>query len=117
MSTFEIDFQEQNIRARVPAGSELTGSIAYSTGLLLEGKVSGNLQLNGSLVLLQSGHLDGMVEIHGDAYVLGQMSVEKALIHGVLHIGTGAAVSGFVQARDFQLHAGAEVSASLNRLT
>ena len=58
-----------------------------------------------------------MVEIQGDAYVLGQMSVEKAVIHGVLHIGSGASVSGFVQARDFQLHAGADVSASLNRLS
>lgn len=117
MSTFEIDFQEKNIRARVPKGSELNGNNTYSTGLLLEGKASGTLKVNGALVLLQSGLLEGMVEIHGDAYVLGQLSVEKAVVHGVMHIGAGAAVSGFVQARDYQLHAGADVSGSLNRLS
>ncbi|KGG81692.1 polymer-forming cytoskeletal protein [Comamonas thiooxydans] len=117
MSTFEIDFQEQNIRARIPKGSAVDGEIQYSTGLLLEGKASGKLVVNGAVVLLESGLLEGMVEIFGDAYVLGQMSVEKAVIYGVLHIGTGAAVSGFVQARDYRLHAGADVSASLNKLT
>ena len=117
MSTFEIDFQEKNVRARVPSGSELSGNNTFSTGLLLEGSASGTLRVNGAMVLLQSGLLQGMVEIQGDSYVLGQMSVEKAVIHGVLHIGTGASVSGFVQARDFQLHAGADVSASLNRLS
>lgn len=115
-STIEIDFLNQDIRGRVPADSDLKGDLSFATGLLLEGKVGGNLTVNGDLVLLNTARFEGMLDVNGDAYILGSVSVERAVIQGKLFIGSGANVSGYIQAKDFQLHAGSDVSASLNRL-
>ena len=115
-STFEIDFVEENVRARVPRGTKLDGNLTFSTGVLVEGDISGKITTSGLLVLLEPGKIEGDLEVKGDAYLLGSLSAKKAVIGGVLHIASSASVSGYIQAKDFQLHAGCEVSASLNRL-
>lgn len=118
MSTtaFEIDFETQNIRARLPCGSRSAGELVISTGFLVEGEIHGDLTVAGDLVLLETGSIIGKCVVQGNCYILGNVKAERLEVNGVVHIGKGAVVGGYMLARDYKLYAGSDVSASLHKM-
>lgn len=116
MTTFDIDFKQENIRARLPTGSKIAGDANFSSGLLMEGEFDGGmLHINGTLVVNTDARLSGFAEVGGDLYVLGTIEAEKVVVDGVLYLGSSSKVSGYIVAKDFKLYAGCEVSAALSK--
>lgn len=113
---FDIDFQEKNVRARVPAGSQINGESQFSTGLLVEGTLSGTVEVDGALVVLEEGVVSGNIKVAGDVYILGHVKAERFEAMGTVYVGDGAVVTGYVIAKDYQLFAGADVKGSLHKL-
>ncbi|QXW20173.1 polymer-forming cytoskeletal protein (plasmid) [Comamonas aquatica] len=116
-TAFKIDFQQQNIRARIPSGSEISGTSKFGSGLLVQGKLSGVTHVEGVMVVLEDGVVEGVVVTGGDTYIMGHVKAERLEVHGVLYVGDGGSVSGYVLAQDYQLFAGADIKGSLHKFS
>lgn len=68
-----IDPVAMNVVNRVSAGSVLTGQHAYQGGLLVQGEVSGSLDVRGCLIVWGGAKVSGRVKIWGDLYLFGQL--------------------------------------------
>ncbi|MEQ6436301.1 polymer-forming cytoskeletal protein [Comamonas sp. w2-DMI] len=118
MSAFNLDFNALNVRSRIPTGAVIEGNAQFPCGLLLEGTLNCKEQarVGGALVLLHDGLLSGEVEIDGDAYILGTIHAERVVIKGKAHFAEGSTITGCVHAKDYQVYAGAAITASLLQL-
>ncbi|MFZ2988593.1 bactofilin family protein [Ideonella sp.] len=81
--TLIIDPVQMNIVNRVAEGCHLNGEFQFKGGLLLQGKLSGQGEIAGKLVIWNTGQLQGQFRVLGDLIVLGQLGAE-ALADGQL---------------------------------
>lgn len=68
--TIEIDPVHEGVHNRIAEGSVFQGDLRCSAGLWIEGKVIGNIEVQGVLVLGRSGEICGDVLVRGHRAVL-----------------------------------------------
>ncbi len=69
-----IDPAAMNIVNRVAPGSVQTGTYKCSGGLLVQGRVEGDIEVvGGPLVLMPEGEITGTIRADGEAYLFGKV--------------------------------------------
>ncbi len=95
---------------------EITGDLAFSDGLRVDGCVRGNLSnkpdKKGLLVLSDRGRIEGNVHVH-DAVVNGEIVGDLTVEH-FLELQPKARVTGDIKYRQLQMDCGASVSGTLS---
>lgn len=67
-----IDPHAMNIVNRVAPGSHYSGTLRFDGGVLIQGKVDGDIEVHGGpLVLMPDGELSGRILAKGEAYLFG----------------------------------------------
>ena len=67
--TLTIDPIAMNVVNRVAAGSRLAGDLQFDGGLLVQGEISGQIRVNGRLIIWKGGVVRGTVHVQGDLYL------------------------------------------------
>lgn len=116
MTTYNIDLTKKGVRARIPAGTTISGNAAFSSGVLFEGDFTGGmLQVDGNLIVSKESKIEGFVDVSGDAYILGEVNAQKMLVGGKIFFAASSNVSGYVIGSEFDMHAGCTVKAALSK--
>ena len=68
-----IDPVAMNIVNRLSEGSQLAGEYFFKGGLLVQGQVTGALNVRGSLIVWGGGQVSGRIKVWGDLYLFGQL--------------------------------------------
>jgi cytoskeletal protein CcmA (bactofilin family) len=108
----------------IAEGVEVTGDIAFASGMRIDGRVNGNVIGRSSvsdddvgtrgvtlLVLSDSGHIEGSVRC-GDAVVNGTVTGDLDVEH-FLELQANARVRGTIRYRQLQMDVGAVVHGQL----
>ena len=94
---------------------EITGDLAFSDGLRVDGSVRGNLSNKagekGLLVLSERGCIEGNVQVH-DAVINGVIVGDVSVEH-FLELQPKARITGDIRYRRLQMDCGASVSGTL----
>lgn len=97
---------------------EINGDIAFSAGLRVDGRVSGNLSnkegSKGLLVLSDQGRIEGDVHVY-DAVVNGTI-VGNLTVDHFLELQPKSRVTGNISYRQLQMDCGASVDGTLTRI-
>jgi len=118
-----LDPVAMNVVNRVAAGSLLQGKLGFAGGLLVQGEVTGDLRVQGPLIIWAGGLVRGRIRVQGDLYLFGQLgdldaeatdtSVECTGMVCVAQTGLSTAT---LLARRLQLYEGANVQGPFNTL-
>lgn len=94
---------------------EISGDLAFTDGLRIDGKVLGNIAnrsgQKGLLVLSEKGRIEGNVTVH-DAVINGTIVGDVTVEH-FLELQPRARVTGDIRYRQLQMDCGASVSGTL----
>lgn len=94
---------------------EISGDVAFSDGLRVDGQICGNLRnkdgKKGLLVLSEKGRIEGNVAVY-DAVVNGVVVGDLAVEH-FLELQPKARITGDIRYRKLQMDCGASVSGKL----
>lgn len=83
-----IDPVAMNIVNRVAPGSVQSGTYRCAGGLLVEGKIEGDIEVTGGpLLLMPEGEITGSVRADGEAYLLGTISARSEQDLSDLEVG------------------------------
>lgn len=88
-----IDPVAMNIVNRVAPGSFQSGTYRSAGGLLVEGKIEGDVEVTGGpLVLMPEGEITGSIRVDGEAYLFGtigalsEQELSNVEIAGVVYL-------------------------------
>lgn len=102
----------------IAEGVEVTGDIAFASGMRIDGRVKGNVigrrgdgDHRALLVLSDKGQIEGSVQC-GDAVINGSVSGDLDVEH-FLELQSNARVSGTIRYRQLQMDVGAIVQGQL----
>ncbi|MCB1890242.1 MAG: polymer-forming cytoskeletal protein [Rhodocyclaceae bacterium] len=99
----------------VAGNVEITGDLAFTDGLRVDGRIAGNLSNKegekGLLVLSEQGRIEGNVRVH-DAVINGEIVGDLTVEH-FLELQPKARVTGDIRYRQLQMDCGASVSGTL----
>jgi cytoskeletal protein CcmA (bactofilin family) len=102
----------------IAEGVEVTGDIAFASGVRIDGHVKGNVlgrrgegESRALLVLSDKGRIDGSVQC-GDALVNGTVNGDLDVEH-FLELQAHAQVNGTIRYRKLEMHVGAVVQGQL----
>jgi len=105
----------------IAEGVEITGDVAFSGGMRIDGRVDGNVigrSGDGAsaplLVLSDKGHVEGSVRC-GDAVINGRVSGDLE-VENLLELQSDARVTGTIRYRQLRMDVGAEVQGQLVRI-
>lgn len=108
---------------RVAAGSQLAGDLRFEGGLLVQGEVSGNIRVNGRLIIWKGGLVHGTIRVHGDFYLFGQLGAQDATAQGTLlecigmaYVAQTGVSTGTLMAKRLQLYEGADLQGPFKTL-
>lgn len=114
--TLTIDPIAMNVVNRVAAGCRLDGDLQFDGGLLVQGEVSGQIRVNGRLIIWKGGVVRGMVLVQGDIYLFGQLGAQNAPpqdtqleCHGMAYVAQTGVSTGTLIAKRLQLYEGADL--------
>lgn len=109
---FSKDSKPQNrIDTLIGAGTTITGDIAFSGGLRIDGEIKGNVHATGdqtsTLVISEHARIEGEVSV---AHLVINGSVTGPVISsGFLELQAKARVTGDIQYNSIEMHLGAVV--------
>jgi cytoskeletal protein CcmA (bactofilin family) len=109
---FSKDSKPQNrIDTLIGAGTTITGDIAFSGGLRIDGEIKGNVNATGdqtsTLVISEHARIEGEVSV---AHLVINGSVTGPVISsGFLELQAKARVTGDIQYNSIEMHLGAVV--------
>ena len=114
--TLTIDPIAMNVVNRVAAGSRLAGDLQFDGGLLVQGEISGQIRVNGRLIIWKGGVVRGTVHVQGDLYLFGQLGVADGSAqdtqlecHGMAYVAQTGVSTGTLMAKRLQLYEGADL--------
>jgi hypothetical protein len=114
--TLTIDPIAMNVVNRVAAGSRLAGELVFEGGLLVQGEISGQIRVNGRLIIWKGGVVRGTVRVEGDLYLFGQLGVAdgpaqdtQLECHGMAYVAQTGVSTGTLMAKRLQLYEGADL--------
>lgn len=121
--TLTIDPIAMNVVNRVAAGSRLAGELEFEGGLLVQGELSGNIRVNGRLIVWTGGIVRGRIRVFGDIYLFGRLGAtgahpsETSLeCHGMAYVSKTGVSTGTLLARRLQLYEGADLQGPFKTL-
>lgn len=104
----DLDFhQEQD---NIGRGTTLKGDIESESNFRIDGRLYGNLNIEGKLVIGKSGYIEGEV-ICGDADVEGSFK-GKFKVNKCLHLKSTSQISGAIITEQLVMEAGATLNAT-----
>lgn len=114
--TLTINPIAMNVVNRVAAGSRLEGDLLFEGGLLVQGEISGQIRVNGRLIIWKGGVVRGTVRVQGDLYLFGQLGVTEGSAqdtqlecHGMAYVAQTGVSTGTLMAKRLQLYEGADL--------
>jgi len=76
--SIDIDPVAMNIVNRVAAGTVQKGSCRWAGGLLIQGRIEGDLEVvGGPIVLMPGGEIAGNIRGDGEAYLFGKVLAQS----------------------------------------
>lgn len=118
--TITIDPIAMNVVNRVAAGTRQAGSLQCRGGLLIEGQLTGELEvLGGPLIVMQGAELSGSIRCDGDSYVFGSIlprdegQLSELRVAGVVYLAETAVAQAEISAGAFKMSQGARVDARM----
>jgi cytoskeletal protein CcmA (bactofilin family) len=121
--TLTLDPVALNVVNRVAAGSHLSGDLRFEGGLLVQGRVSGKLTVNGRLIIWRGGMVQGRISATDDVYLFGQLGEEGAdaeasqlSCEGQVYVARTGMSTGTLLARRLVLYEGAELQGPFKTL-
>jgi cytoskeletal protein CcmA (bactofilin family) len=122
--TLTLDPIAMNVVNRVASGSVLSGELTFEGGLLVQGELSGDIRINGRLIIWTGGVVRGRVEVRGDFYLFGRLGDTGADVqatqlacHGMAFVSKTGVSTGTLQARRLQLYEGADLQGPFKTLS
>lgn len=122
--TLTIDPIAMNVVNRVTTGSRLSGDLSFEGGLLVQGELTGNIHVNGRLIIWTGGVVCGRVRVSGDLYLFGQLGAADAgpqdtrlACKGMAYVAQTGVSTGTLMARRLQLYEGADLQGPFKTLT
>ena len=114
--TLTIDPIAMNVVNRVAAGCRLDGDLVFEGGLLVQGEISGQIRVNGRLIVWKGGIVRGTVRVQGDLYLFGQLGATDASAQdtrlecvGMAYVAQTGVSTGTLMAKRLQLYEGADL--------
>lgn len=111
-----LDPLAMNIVSRIASGCRLDGQLHFAGGLLVQGELSGQIAVDGSLIVWSGGLVRGRIRVRGDLYLFGQLgdagadpSATSVECSGMVCVAESGLSCGMLLARRLQLYEGAEV--------
>lgn len=112
--TLLLDPVAMNIVNRVAEGCVLTGQLHFKGGLLLQGRLDGEGEIEGRLVIWPGGQLQGRFRILGDLVVLGRLGADtdrhdeatRVECLGTAHVASTGVCTGSLRAARLRLYDG-----------
>ena len=121
--TLTLDPIAMNVVNRVAAGGQLSGELQFEGGLLVQGEVSGNIRINGPLIIWTGGAVRGRVRVTGDLYLFGRLGAAGVDAHdtslecqGMAYVSKTGVSTGTLMARRLQLYEGADLQGPFKTL-
>lgn len=121
--TLTLDPIAMNVVNRVAAGSALSGNLSFEGGLLVQGELSGQIRVNGRLIIWTGGLVSGQIEVTGDLYLFGHLGEPGADVratqlacHGMVFVSKTGVSTGTLEARRLQLYEGADLQGPFKTL-
>ena len=108
----------------VHEGTSIEGAtITSQQGWMIRGTFHGRMTIKeGTLWLDESGVLLGQVEVHGDAYIFGQIGADandhetRLICHGQLHLAASCTAYGTIGYKELTTYSGARLSSKIESL-
>lgn len=114
--TLTIDPIAMNVVNRVAAGTRLGGNLHFEGGLLVQGELSGDVTINGRLIVWNGGLVHGKVHVKGDFYLFGQLGAPGAdaddthlKCMGCAYVANTGVATGTLSAARLALYEGADL--------
>ena len=121
--TLTLDPIAMNVVNRVATGSHLKGEHFFEGGLLVQGEISGQLRVNGRLIIWTGGVVRGRIRVMGDFYLFGRLgdagggpqdtSLECT---GMAYVSKTGISTGTLMAKRLQLYEGADLQGPFKTL-
>lgn len=114
--TLTIDPIAMNVVNRIASGCRLDGDLQFDGGLLVQGEISGQIRVNGRLIIWKGGVVRGTVRVNGDLYLFGQLGAQDASpletqleCVGMAYVAQTGVSTGTLMAKRLQLYEGADL--------
>ncbi|HVZ44643.1 MAG TPA: polymer-forming cytoskeletal protein [Ramlibacter sp.] len=111
-----IDPVAMNIVNRVAPGTEILGRVDFHGGVLVQGRLGGDIYVRGPVIVLGDGMLTGRLRVEGDLYVFGRVGETAAApddtlleCHGTLYVASTGVTTGTLTAYHLILYEGADI--------
>ncbi len=118
-----IDPVAMNVINRVAAGSNFSGQLTFEGGVLVQGEISGNIEVRGRLIVWAGGLVHGNIHVWGDLYLFGQIGQAQALAADTVVTCMGTAFvahtgvsTGMLTAQRLRLYEGADLQGPFRTL-
>ncbi len=118
-----IDPVAMNVVNRVAQGTSLAGDLLFEGGLLVQGRLGGDVQVNGRVIVWIGGVIKGKIRVLGDMYVFGQLGElgadpQETLVEclGTLYVANTGVTTGMLTAHHLMLYEGADLQGPFTTL-
>lgn len=118
-----IDPVAMNVINRVAAGSSISGQLNFEGGVLVQGEVSGNVEVRGRLIVWAGGVVHGNIHVWGDLYLFGQLGQPNApaadtviTCMGTAYVAHTGVSTGMLTAQRLRLYEGADLQGPFRTL-
>lgn len=106
-----LDLGKQEISTLIGEGFHIKGEITGNTVVRIDGKVTGNVNVESGIILGENGVIDGDI-VSGSAIIYG--TVNGNLSCGQLEIKKSGAVHGDIETDTIEIELGAHFTGKLN---
>lgn len=124
IDTLTIDPERMGINHRFGPGCAIDGRIQLPDGALVQGEISGSVQIGGVLVLWTGAIARGDIRVAGDLYLFGTVgdpgcSPDEATIEclGTAYLASSCILNGRIVAKQLHVYQGAELRGQVRSFT
>lgn len=121
--TLTLDPVAMHLVNRVASGCVLRGQLRFEGGLLVQGDLEGDIQVEGRLVVWSGGVVRGRISVSGDFYLFGRLGApagrpEDSVLEcqGMAYVSHTGISTGTLMARRLQLYDGADLQGPFRTL-
>jgi len=121
--TLTLDPVAMNLVNRVASGCALRGRLKFEGGLLVQGDLEGDIEVQGRLVVWSGGVVRGRITVTGDLYLFGRLGApggraEDTVLEcqGMAYVSHTGISTGTLMARRLQLYDGADLQGPFRTL-
>jgi len=118
-----IDPVAMNVINKIAYGTSLNGQLTFEGGVLVQGRLGGEVQVNGRVIVWVGGLLKGKVKVLGDMYIFGQLGElgadpEQTRVEcfGTLYVANTGVTTGILCAHHLMLYEGADLQGPYSTL-